>query len=147
MAGDQSANDLHEFDQVNLIAVGRLSWVFPDQQALTIRQPFPSPLPPHEFIGAPPATFGEKSAQFVMATQYPVLLVIEDSGHEWALEDGVLAVEREQTLRIERPGALVPLAKDPRAIGAEVASHHIVLPSANFSHPFFCGVQPNPDFS
>jgi hypothetical protein len=51
----------------DLIAVGRLSRVFPDQQAATIRQPFPGPIPPHQFIGAPPSAFVEKSAQFATA--------------------------------------------------------------------------------
>ena len=90
MVGDQSASDLHEFDKVDLIAVERLARVFPDQQAAAVRQPFPGPVPAQECIGAPPTAFVEKPAQFVTATQHAVLLVVEDSGHERALEDGVL---------------------------------------------------------
>jgi hypothetical protein len=71
-----------------------------------------------------------------MATQYAVLLVIEDGGHERALKDSVSAVEGEQALGIERLGAFVPLAIDPLAIGQEVAPQSLVLRSTHFSRPF-----------
>ena len=95
MVGDQSANDLDEFDKVDLIVVGRLTRVLPDQQAVAVGQPFAGAVPAQEFIRAPPSAFGEKSAQLVMAAQHAVLLVIEDGRHKRAFEDGVLAVEGE----------------------------------------------------
>ena len=139
VVGNQPASDLHEFDKIDLIAIGRLPRVFPNQQAATIRQPFPGAVPAHEFIGAPPSAFLEKPAQFFAPAQDPVLLVIEDGGYERALEDGVLAVEREQALRIARSGALVPLVKHPRANGVEIARRLLILPSIHFSHPVYCG--------
>jgi glutathione S-transferase len=46
----------------------------------------------------------DKPAQFFAPAQDPVVLVIEDGGYERALEDSVLAIEREQALRIVRSG-------------------------------------------
>ena len=89
MVGDQSANYLDEFDKVDLIVVGRLTRVLPDQQAVAVGQPFAGAVPAHEFIRTPPSAFGEKSAQLVMAAQHAVLLVIEDGRHKRAFEDGV----------------------------------------------------------
>jgi hypothetical protein len=39
MMAHQSARELHDLDEIHLVAIRRLAWVLPDEQGATVGQP------------------------------------------------------------------------------------------------------------
>jgi hypothetical protein len=68
MMTDQSAHDLHDLDEIHhLVAVRRLTWVLPDEQAATVGQPIARAISAHEVIGSTARALVEESAQLAAA--------------------------------------------------------------------------------
>src|ERR1051326_300909 len=47
---DQSARDLHDLDEIHLVAVGGRARVLPDEQAPAVGQPLAGTVPAHEVV-------------------------------------------------------------------------------------------------
>lgn len=67
MMTDQSAHDLHDLDEMHLVALRRLPWVLPDEQAATVGQPIARAIPAHEVVGSTARALVEESAQLAAA--------------------------------------------------------------------------------
>ena len=78
MSPNFAARDFHYLHEIYLIAVGRLAGIFPDQQPVAVGQPLTGTVPTHEVVRPTFCTFREEVAQFAVATQHSVSLIIED---------------------------------------------------------------------
>ena len=47
---DQTMLDFHYFHELDLIAVGRLPWILPNQNPFAVREPIVGSIPPHKFV-------------------------------------------------------------------------------------------------
>ena len=57
---DQAVGDFHNLQDIDLIAVGRCTRIFPNEHSLAIGEPFLRAVPAHQRIGPAPRAFREK---------------------------------------------------------------------------------------
>jgi hypothetical protein len=88
---NEAIRDLHHFYKVDLIAIGRLARIFPDQQALAVGKPFPCAMPAHQCIGSASGTFFKEGTNLLVPVEHTALAMIKDRLHEGVSNTASLA--------------------------------------------------------
>src|SRR6516225_8538465 len=138
VASDQPVGNLHDLDEIYLIAIWYLPRIFPDQQPAAVGQPISRAVPSHQLIWSPASSLFKKPAQLRVAAEHTVGLVIKDRLDKRALQHCVFVIQRKQPFGIDGLCALVPFPIDARAIGQEAfgpslalrPTHPVSFPSA-----------------
>jgi hypothetical protein len=59
--------NLHDLNEVDLIAVRRGARILPNKQSLSVREPPAAPMPAHEIVRPTPRAFHKEGADFTMS--------------------------------------------------------------------------------
>ena len=116
---DQAMLDFHDFHELDLIPVGRLPRIFPDQSPFAVGEPIVGSVPPYEFVRPASRALLEERSNLPMPLQYAAAS-FEDRWHQRRFEDRVLCVEGNQIVGIQRSGVAIPLSVNAFAIREEV---------------------------
>ena len=95
MAVNQAIPNLHDFNDVDLLAAGNLARVLPDQR-IAAAEPQPGTIPANPFVRPLARTGVQELLDLVAATQNTIGLAVQDLRGQRRLDDGVRRVERDQ---------------------------------------------------
>ena len=106
MAVDFAIAVLHEFEDVHLVAVRSLPWVFPDKDVAT-SVVVGVAVPAYPFIRATACAFFEEGLDFGFTTQSTVF-ALQDDRHQRLFKFSVIVVEGDKGIRVAVFGRLMP---------------------------------------
>ena len=108
---DQTVGNLHDLDNLDLIALGSHPRIFPDQGSARAEIGL-RPVPPDKVDGSAARARCEKPSDFSLPAQHAITLTVQDHRHERAFENGVISIESDQSQCIPRTGSPVPFLVD-----------------------------------
>src|SRR5258708_14937494 len=112
MALDQAIFDLHDLDQVHLVAVRRGPRIFPGEHTTVGEEALLEAFALRRIGLKYP---GDESAQLFLALNDPFLR-IHQMLHQWAFDRGVVRVERERGFKVLLAQSVVPKLVDARGV-------------------------------
>ena len=89
--------------------------LFRSDQGATVEHEATCPVPPDQLIRAPGGALHEELPQLVMAVKHAAGL-IEDAGHQRALESRIGEIQIDESFDVVRPSAPIPLVVDELSV-------------------------------